>query len=57
MHSRGLYEMAEALGAMNRVADFMKLIAANEYARPLDNGRLAMMKAVFAIADGLRDRT
>lgn len=57
MHSRGLYEMPEALGAMNRVADFMKLITASEYAPPVDKGSLAMMKAVFVLTDGITSRT
>jgi hypothetical protein len=56
MHSRGLYDMPEALGCMGRVAHFMKLVAASEYAPALDENKIALMNAVLNLSDGLRSR-
>jgi hypothetical protein len=57
MHSRGLYDMAEALGAMGRVADFMKRIASSEYAPQLEERGVKLMEMTIQITAFLTDRT
>ena len=54
MHSRGLYDLPEALGAMNRVASFMKLIAESIYSPAMDVTRVEMMKGLLEMAKEMR---
>ena len=53
MHSRGLYAMPEALGAMTRVAAFMKVVAGNEHAPTLDLSSVAAIQGLVSFTKEL----
>lgn len=50
MHSRRHYSMEEAKVSMSRVAEFMNLIAGNEYAPPSNTALEGALKALDALA-------